>query len=508
MTFWEALVSEAVDAKSPYLAVLFLVTLTLVRLLHGSSLRLRGVTFFFGLHLVLLPLAGAFRAAGSPFYRAFRLPELIFGGVAGVLMVGALVFPVLMPRLRLKTPRILQDVLVAVASLIALFVIASKEGFNLSGLIATSAVLTAIIGFSFQDSLASIMGGLALQLDNSIEVGDWIKVGDVSGQVAEIRWRHTAVETRNWETVLLPNSLLMKGQVTVLGRRTAQPRQWRRWVMFNVDFRYQPSDVIEAITNALKAARIERVATEPPPNCILLDFQESYCRYAVRYWLTDLSADDATDSTVRMYIYVALRRAGMPLSIPAHAIFMTEESSEREARKSQQDLSRRKAVLAQVNLFARLSDEDKESLARSLLYAPFAKGEVITRQGSEAHWLYLVLDGTVAVTIAGENGQSKEVARLGHGSFFGEMSLMTGEPRGATVTALTDVECYRLDKAAFQEIIQRRPELASDLAAILAERRLTLINAREGLSQSSRAGFAEHERDILGKIRSFFGLSS
>src|SRR5690606_10443581 len=112
---------------------------------------------------------------------------------------------------------------------------------------ATSAVLTAVIGLSLQDTLGNLLGGLALQLDSSIQVGDWVKLGDVSGRVSEIRWRYTAIETRNWETVVVPNSIVMRSQVTVLGRRRGSPLQWRRWVHFQVDFRTPPNDVIHII---------------------------------------------------------------------------------------------------------------------------------------------------------------------------------------------------------------------------------------------------------------------
>src|SRR5262249_55575533 len=131
---------------------------------------------------------------------------------------------------------------------------------NLSGIIATSAVLTAVIGLAFQDTLGNIVGGLALELDDSVSVGDWIKVGDVVGKVTEVRWRYTAIETRNWETVILPNSLLVKGQVTILGQRQGQPHYWRRWVYFNVDFRFRPSDVIASVHGALRGITIENVA--------------------------------------------------------------------------------------------------------------------------------------------------------------------------------------------------------------------------------------------------------
>src|SRR5262249_9754400 len=151
--------------------------------------------------------------------------------------------------------------------------------------------------------------------------------------------------------------MLMKGQVVVEGRRTAQPTQLRRWVWFNVDFRYQPSDVIQAVTDAILAAPIDNVAREPKPSCVLMDLGESYARYALRYWLTDLVVDDGTDSVIRTRIYFALKRAGVPLSMPAHAVFLTEENVAREELRAKREGERRHAALAHVDLFDAL-DQD------------------------------------------------------------------------------------------------------------------------------------------------------
>ena len=153
------------------------------------------------------------------------------------------------------------------------------------------------------------MGGVALQLERSVAVGDWVRVGEVEGLVREIRWRQTSIETRNWDTVVIPNSLLMKSQVTVLGRREGKPRLHRMWVYFNVDYRHAPAEVIDAVEQALRADAIPDVAADPPPNCILNDFKESYGSYAVRYWLTDFASDDPTSSEVRARIFAALQRA-------------------------------------------------------------------------------------------------------------------------------------------------------------------------------------------------------
>jgi CRP-like cAMP-binding protein len=327
--------------------------------------------------------------------------------------------------------------------------------------------------------------------------------------VVEIRWRYTALETRNWETLILPNSVLMKTPVEILGRRNGRnQKKVRRWVYFNVDFRHQPSDVIEVVEQALLSSNIEHMAANPAPNCVLVDLHESYGRYAVRYFLDFLESDDPTDSQVRTCIYFALRRADIPLSIPAHAIFVTEESTLRKEEKRARERETQIASLGRVELFSRMTDEERAALAAGLHYAPFTRGEVVTRQGAEAHWLYILIEGETSVRVSTEGGLEREVARVQAPSFFGEMSLMTGERRSATVVAVTDAECYRLDKSTFQQVLQRRPELAEHVASVLAKRRLELSVAKEGLDQEAAKRLLAHdEQDLLGRIRSFFGLS-
>lgn len=68
-----------------------------------------------------------------------------------------------------------------------------------TSLFATSAVITAVLAFAMQDTLGNVLGGVALQLDNSLRVGDWVKLDDVSGRVTDVLWRFTAVGTRNHE---------------------------------------------------------------------------------------------------------------------------------------------------------------------------------------------------------------------------------------------------------------------------------------------------------------------
>ncbi|MCA9532732.1 MAG: mechanosensitive ion channel [Myxococcales bacterium] len=468
--------------------------------------RFRFAFSLFTFFLVLLVATAVTATLRGSSADELRVVTGLVGTLAGVGLVSVVVFEGVVRRFRPNIPRIVPDVLTTIAGLVALMRASSHLGLDLSGVIATSAVLTAVIGLSLQDTLGNILGGLALQMDGSIEVGDWVKIGDLSGRVSEIRWRFTAIETRNWETVIFPNSVLTRGQVIVLGKRGGQPMQWRRWVYFHVDFRHAPTDVIAVVTQALLAQPIRNVAATPAPNCITMDFDESSTKYAVRYWLTDLAVDDPTDSEIRTRIFFALARAKMSPAIPAQTIFVTEHDEERAQAKREADYARRVKALRGVEIFRDLTDNDRQALAESLHHAPFAAGETMTREGAKAHHLYILVSGEVSVRVGGIE-DSNEVARLKAGAFFGEMALLTGEQRRATCIALSDVDCYRLDWGAFRGLLEKNPELSEQVAAVLVERQAGLDVVRErvdGAQEATRR--AESQRDLAFKIRTFFQL--
>jgi CRP-like cAMP-binding protein len=159
-----------------------------------------------------------------------------------------------------------------------------------------------------------------------------------------------------------------------------------------------------------------------------------------------------------------------------------------------------------VDLFSRLSPEERTAVAESAKIAPFARGEVITRQGMAAHWLYILTRGQAEVRVRVDE-EERNVATLAAPSFFGEMALMTGQPREATVVAQSEVECLRVDKDDFKTILLHRPEIAQEISAILAQRRVELSAVREDLDPDDRSSRIVTERGrILTAIKGFFGL--
>ena len=331
---------------------------------------------------------------------------------------------------------------------------------------------------------------------------------DISGRVVDIRWRSTLVETRNWETVVFPNSQLMKVRFLVLGRRIDQPVQWRRWIWFNVSLDTTPTKVVTAIEEAIWHAEINNVAKVPAASCVLMEIDKGCARYALRYWLTDLAADDPTDAMVRWHVYTALERVGIKLAVEEQNIHFVKENEKYEEAVQQRELARRIKTLRRVALFEQLSEAEINHVASLLKYAPFAKGNVITKQGTIGqHWVFIILNGEAEIYLEGANSERRIVNVLGKGEFFGEMSLMTGAPRRASVIAKTDVECYRLDKVDFEQVLQARPAIADAISHVLVERSAQLDSAVQNLDEENKQKkiYQQHS-EVLSTIKRFFGL--
>lgn len=498
------------------LAVALVVSAFLIgRLAPGKRRKIRRAIVPFVLELVAVLVAAGMKVAGRDEWAEHPLLAARLIEVWIIINLSALLlFDIVLPRVRMRFADIVQDLVVGGAYLVAALVALRSAGVNLTGIVASGAVVTAVLGLSLQSTLGNILGGVALQLDDSISVGDWVRLeNQTEGVVKEIRWRHTVIETRNWDTVIVPNEALLKSHITILGKRSDMPTQHRMWVHFNVDFRYSPAEVIQAVEEALRSAPIPFVATTPPPNCICFDFarerRDSFAAYAVRYYLTDLASDDPASSAVRVRLYAALKRANIPLAVPAATVFLAQDDVAHAERKAAREQDKRLRTLENVEIFGPLNPDEKQALTAHLRFAPFSRGEVITRQGAEAHYLYILCQGKVEIRVAVDGNTQKAVATVEAPSFFGEMGLMAGEPRQATVVALSEVECYRLDKEAFDRVLRERPEIANEISGILAQRQVSLLAARENLdAEGRRRRLATERNKILAGIQRFFGLDA
>ena len=392
-------------------------------------------------------------------------------------------------------PRILADVLFDVV------------GVNLLSIAATSTAVVAAIGLSMQQTLNNLWGGVALQLDNTCRVGDWVRIDNVIGQIIDIRWRYLSVATNSGETVIIPNSTLMANRVTVLARRGDMRTSWRREVEFSVSYNTPPSHVIAAVQGALARAEIANVAPAPASVVLCKSFDENAIHYAVLYWLSDLSLDVQTDSSVRVHIHAALKRERMEIPLPHRVLIDGGQLS--SCVVSESALTRRFETLSAIELFAPMTDGERRALATELNDCAYVRNDVISRRGDVADSLYVLAKGRVAVYGEADATQTRpRLATLEAPGYFGEMGLLTGQARTATVIAESDVLCYRLDKSGFDAILRARPELADGFAKVVARRQAENDATLQAADADARARMTvSRASEIVRRIRQFFDIA-
>lgn len=488
----------------------FLVTLAIflallfVRLLLPAGRRRHGriALILLGLSLVLRLVAGGLGQLERPGVANVIAFVAVFAGAFGIAGTVALVlFDIGLARLRVQVPSLVRDIVVAVAAAVITIALLQDAGVNLVGLITTSAVLTAVVGLALQSTISNLFAGLSLQMDRTIAVGDWVKIGSRVGRVAEIKWRSTLLVTRDGENVILPNAHFLSNEVC----NFSKPAPEHRLTMtVGVHYRHPPNEVKQVLLSAVEG--VEGALANPPPDCLPVEFADSFILYALRYWVRDVARETAIDGEVRTRVWYATQRAGIEIPVPIRNVLMTQISAETLLQEHEKGFIDRRAALAETELFRNLAEPDRELLARGLKTVRFGAGERIIRQGDPGDSLYLVAAGEVVVRLA-VDGAEREVATLRAGQFFGEMSLMTGEPRRATCAAKGDATCYVVLHSALASVLESKPEIAEQISRILAERQSALEGERDNLSAEARARrAAENGARLLARIRDFFHL--
>jgi small-conductance mechanosensitive channel/CRP-like cAMP-binding protein len=406
-------------------------------------------------------------------------------------------------------PRLMADVLMAIALVVYILYRLNVVGVNLASLITTSALITGVIVFSLQEMLGNLWGGIALQADNTCRIGDWIRVDGIVGEIIGIRWRCTALATNDGETLLMPNAQLVKSRVTVLARRGDRKIPWRRRVEFFVGYESAPSQVIAAVETALARAEIPCVATLPRTICTCHSFDDNAIHYVVLYWLTELRLEIPTDSAVRTHIYSTLARHHMEMPLPRRVLLTPEAVFAQQKAIVGRTMASRLEVLSRLKLFGALTDRERRALAAELSDAPYVATDVISREGDVSDSLFILASGNVTIyrSATEASGVRTRLADLAAPDHFGEMGLLTGQARTATVIARDDVLCYRLEKRGFDAILKARPELAEGLSQVLAARLAANDATLQALDEESRGKRASGSAsELLRKIRVFFEL--
>ncbi|MBN2340763.1 MAG: mechanosensitive ion channel [Deltaproteobacteria bacterium] len=437
------------------------------------------------------------------FHAAYMVSLLVLA-LALVLAVVTAVMDGFLGRYRnISVPSILRDMMIVVLYVLVILLVLHQEGVEVTSLITTSAVVTAIIGFALQDLLSNVISGLSIQMERPFKEGDWVKFDTFEGCVTEINWRATKIETRGRDIIVIPNNAATSAPLINF---SAPSSVHRRRVSVGLRYEASPNRVHECLIAAARS--VEGVLSNPAPQVLTRKYNDFSIDYDLLFFINDLPRREMIESNVMTRMWYYLNREGLSIPFPIRDVNVRTISAADEAAAHQNSVAELEAVISRIPEFAPLSAEERNYLAVHAHTRRFAKGECILEEGVPGISCYVVSEGQVRIeTASAESNLPVELATLGADQYFGEQSLITGDPTMAAVWADTDCVLHEISKAHFGEILVRNQSLVDALGQRLSERAKERRAAQKRFGSESRPGEESTEpAGFVRRIRSFFQL--
>jgi potassium-dependent mechanosensitive channel len=402
-----------------------------------------------------------------------------------------------------KTGRLIPNIVRLFLAFIIYFmaivgIIAFVYDQQLTSILATSGVIAMIIGLAIQINISNIFSGIAINIERPFRIGDWVKIGDFDeGEIVDITWRTTRLKTRAECILSIPNS--MASESPILNFCYPDDVYWL-WPTVYVHPMHPPARVRKILLDALLSA--EKVLRDPAPVVLFTGINE----WAASYWIA-FCADDYGDKNfiledVWTRVWFHLNRGGITPAVQRQEVHLFKGVKERGGEEATKPLT----LLQEVDIFKPFSDDAKLHLSKQIRRHRFNPGDTIVQQGDAGDSLFIIVEGVVSVLVQTDDGRTKEVARLGAGNFFGEMALLTGEERTATVKSLVDTYLFELTKADIKPLIAQQREVSELISQILTRRYQATQSAKMHVEENGEIEKEAVYKRFLNRIEQFFGL--
>jgi branched-chain amino acid transport system substrate-binding protein len=367
---------------------------------------------------------------------------------------------------------------------------------QLTSILATSGVIAMIIGLAIQINISNIFSGIAINMERPFRLRDWVKIGDFDeGEVIDITWRTTRIKTRKECILCIPNSIASESPI--LNFCYPDEVYWL-WPTVYVHPMHHPERVNKILLDALLSSK--KVLKDPAPVVLFTGINE----WAASYWIA-FCANNYADKhfilqDVWTRVWLHLNRAGITPAVQRQEVHFFKGVKERGGKEATKPIT----LLKEIDLFKPFSEEAKQNISQKIRHHRFEQGDEIVQQGDAGDSLFIIVEGVVAVQVKTNDGRIEEAARLGAGNFFGEMALLTGEERKATVIALADTYLFELTKADIKPLINDEPEVSELISKVLSRRQDAINSIQKHIKHDVKIQKTKFN-ELLDKINIFFG---
>ena len=496
------------DTQRAALTIVAFIGTFIVALSFGRFLKRRAEVRL-GILYQLFCLALAFYVALAVY--GLEAPWRVHVGAAAILLSTALIVALVNRyvwdiyferRKQTPIPHFLREVVALVIFVVALLFVLSfayHAERGLKSVVATSGVAAVILGLAGQNLLGGIIAGMSLQINRPYKVGDWLQVGDRFAEVMEINWRSTRLRTNDAIYLDIPNNEIVKSTIVNLHYPT-EVHAMR--IRVGVDYNVPPNRVKDALTRAAQSA--VNVLPEPKVRVFLVDFADHAVIYEIKYYMGNHSRINETNDAVRTNVWYELKRQRINIPFPIRTL----QFERRPSAPVPEGHEEARAILRGELLFQCLSDGQIDSLVKQSHLNHFGRGERVIEEGAEGDSMFILVRGAAQVSVS-KNGSTIPVATLRSGDCFGEMSLLTGEKRSATVQAEGDCYVMEISKDVMGEVIRESPDCLKQLSELLAKRKMETEGILKDVAISSADHAAkqrEYTATFLRRLKTFFAL--
>jgi small-conductance mechanosensitive channel len=386
-------------------------------------------------------------------------------------------------------PKLIKDVVVFILFVVGVLLILKYYlGIPLTGVLASTAVLTVVIGFALQDILGNLFSGIILNFEDSFKIGDWLRIGEREGRVEQFGWRSFKMRAIDLELIVIPNQSASKAEVVIYGAGR-QPVALK--IGFGAGYGDSPDRVSAAVLQALQD--MPAVRREPPPLVQLADFGEFALNYLVKFWIDDYSQHNIIASDARRRIWYAFRRQGIEIPFPKRDVYIKREKGGEIPRAALAEALKRNDMLSAIE------DAEFNDLLAAAETRVFGAGETVIREGDEGSHFYHVYSGAVDIL-----KNDRVVARLGAGDFFGEISLVTGDKVSATVAAAEESVLILVSSVRFKQVVEMNEKIAQKLSALISRRQDETRAFGENHPQGDPAARKKESETLFKRILKYF----
>lgn len=384
---------------------------------------------------------------------------------------------------------------------IALYTLKTVFGQDLSALLITSTVLSAIIGLSLQDTLTNLFAGLSLQIESPFNVDDWVNLGGHEGKVVSQNWRSLTLSTRSNHIISLPNKTIAEEKIINYSKPTS--RQIHS-IFVDLDYSHPPNlvkKILCELLNEIKEVEIDHIAFP-----YVVSYEASGIKYCLKFWIKDYGDVVNIQDIVLSRLWYKLDRNKIKIPYTIQEIHMELMNQENEKTKTNEKNQYVESILKNQKWLSGMEDRQLEILAGSAMLLTYAQNDDLVTQGESGDSMFIISKGSAKVLISGSYNTEVLVADKAEGDFFGEMSLLTGDPRTATVRAKEDMEVIIINKGAFSEILLKDSNILELLVSALEKNQSGLTKIIEEEQKNSNVPIKSARQMIMNKILNYLDL--